>query len=193
MIYGYIKSKLDGTEHQFASTKLDILETFRYELPKVIDQGQRPICVPCSISSFLNWDIDLKNGDNTKDNNINVEEIFSAGNGKSNGMTFKDALKFVKTKYKLDSYAMIHSHIALKQAILLNGPCVGALIVRDSSRNDFWNGSEIEGGHAISFVGWDKEGFILRNSWGTSFGNNGYTIFPYDDFNKIVELWTLIK
>ena len=52
MIYGFIKSELDGTEYKF-NQEVKVPEEFRYSLPKVLNQGQRPICVPCSISSFL--------------------------------------------------------------------------------------------------------------------------------------------
>ena len=38
-------------------------------------------------------------------------------------------------------------------------------------------------------VGYNKEGFIIRNSWGTSYGNNGYSILKYKDFNKVIECW----
>ena len=37
------------------------------------------------------------------------------------------------------------------------------------------------GGHAIAAVGYDddKEYFIVRNSWGTEWGDNGYCYIPY--------------
>ena len=40
------------------------------------------------------------------------------------------------------------------------------------------------GGHAIVIVGFDRSNaqnpvFIVRNSWGTSWGNKGYCTFPY--------------
>ena len=42
-----------------------------------------------------------------------------------------------------------------------------------------------EGGHAIVCVGYDnsKRLFIIRNSWGTSWGDQGYGYLPYDFFN----------
>ncbi|MBS2013144.1 MAG: C1 family peptidase [Deltaproteobacteria bacterium] len=38
------------------------------------------------------------------------------------------------------------------------------------------------GGHAMVIVGYDRPGdyFILKNSWGTSFGHNGYAYVSYD-------------
>ena len=43
-------------------------------------------------------------------------------------------------------------------------------------------GEEMQGGHAILCVGYDnaKRVFIIRNSWGTSWGDKGYAYLPYD-------------
>ncbi|HEX7978506.1 MAG TPA: C1 family peptidase [Gemmatimonadaceae bacterium] len=37
-------------------------------------------------------------------------------------------------------------------------------------------------GHAIALVGYTREGFIIQNSWGTDWGNEGFAILPYEDF-----------
>lgn len=36
------------------------------------------------------------------------------------------------------------------------------------------------GGHAVTIVGYTPEGFIIKNSWGTKWGMNGYAIVGYD-------------
>jgi C1A family cysteine protease len=48
------------------------------------------------------------------------------------------------------------------------------------------------GGHCILIVGYNENGFIIRNSWGNLFGNKGYTLLPYNEFNSIFEAWTII-
>merc|ERR1712039_1040625 len=42
-------------------------------------------------------------------------------------------------------------------------------------------GEKIKGGHAVCIVGYDDacQVFIARNSWGTSFGDNGFFYMPY--------------
>ena len=207
MKYGFIQSKLDGTEQKFEEIqKFKIPESysFRNYLPQVINQGSRPICVPCSISAYLNWKINLANGENTIDNNIDLNEIYNSKTTEGDdGMTFKDALHFLKHKgvdsdlgnQKIDRYAMIGSEICLKQAIILNGPCIGGLPVYDDNAWEFWKNKydgSFKGGHAISIVGYNKEGFIIRNSWGKGYGDNGYYILPYEDFNNFYEIWTII-
>jgi len=51
------------------------------------------------------------------------------------------------------------------------------------------------GGHAVCAVGYDNEKsvFIIRNSWGTSWGDNGYFYLPYDyitDVKLAYDFWT---
>ena len=205
MNYGFVASKMDGTEVKFKKIKdFEIPEEYSYMryLPPVINQGDRPICVPCSLSAYINWSINTDTGDNKVDNNVNLQEIFDSSSVKSeDGMTFKDGLKFLKHEgvstnvgiETIDRYAVIGSDLALKQALILNGPCVGGLPVYDSRRTEFWESSygNFEGGHAIAIVGYNKDGFIIRNSWGRTYGTDGYSVMPYDDFNKFMEIWTI--
>lgn len=206
MNYGFIASKIDGTELEFKEKKgMEIPETYNYKkyLPKVLNQGNNPICVPCSISAFINWDENLNTGENKTDNNVDLKAIYkSRTDDGDNGMSFKDAFKFLKHEgvktdngvYKIDRYAKLGSITTLKQALILNGPCVGGLPVYDSYKCDFWyksKGDTFQGGHAISIIGYNKEGFIIRNSWGESFCEDGYTIIPYEDFNSFMEIWTV--
>ena len=206
MNYGFIPSKMDGTEVKFKEIKdFEIPEEYSYKkyLPDVINQGNKPICVPCSLSAYINWSINTDTGENKVDNEVDLNEIYDSRTTDGNdGMTFKDALKFLKhegveTKdgvETIDRYAMVGAVITLKQALILNGPCVGALPVYNSYSYDFWNkmaGDNLEGGHAVSIVGYNKEGFIIRNSWGKGYGDNGYSLMSYDDFGAFMEIWTI--
>ncbi|RYD53678.1 MAG: hypothetical protein EOP52_05365 [Sphingobacteriales bacterium] len=40
--------------------------------------------------------------------------------------------------------------------------------------------AELNGGHAVCIVGYDAEGFIFKNSWGTQWGENGYGRISYE-------------
>lgn len=195
MIYGCTASVLDGTERKFSvENEAQLPEEYSYEsfLPNVLDQGNKSICVPCSISSWINWKKNLLDGQ-IKDHKVDLDRIYNIReNKKADGMQIKEALKFLRKEGDIDSYAMIGSFQVLKYAIIANGPCIGGLPVRDQVNWDFWNGSENYGGHAIAVVGYDKDGLIIRNSWGKTFGNNGYCYMPYSDFSKFFELWTIM-
>lgn len=39
-----------------------------------------------------------------------------------------------------------------------------------------------EGGHAVAFVGYTHQGFIVQNSWGPRWGNGGFALLPYEDY-----------
>jgi C1A family cysteine protease len=58
------------------------------------------------------------------------------------------------------------------------------------------DGEQLEGGHAIMAVGYDdnEARFIIRNSWGTSWGNAGYGTLPYEYVEKGLadDFWVLV-
>ncbi len=60
------------------------------------------------------------------------------------------------------------------------------------------DGEELLGGHAICAVGYDdtKQVFIIRNSWGETWGDKGYFYMPYTyiiDTSKCSDFWTVRK
>lgn len=203
--YGFRPSVIDGTEHTIQLPKsLDLPEAYSYEdvLPEVIDQGSDPICVPCSVSAFLNWRENLVDGV-PRDNKINLFEIYGIKTSDGEGMTFKEAFRYLrhhgvsskKGVLKIGEYALLRNILEIKFAILANGPCFGALPVYGDGPH-FWRKEEgrgpLLGYHAISLVGYTEEGLIIRNSWGRSFGDNGYTLIKYSELGKMLEAWSIV-
>lgn len=39
-----------------------------------------------------------------------------------------------------------------------------------------------DGGHAVAFVGYTAQGFIVQNSWGANWGAGGCALLPYEDY-----------
>lgn len=198
-------SKIDAHDkliNKNLTNKIPEEYSFVNYLSPITDQGSTNMCVTHALACFLNWVTDMKLKTSKKDNKIDLNQIYSAREDKKNdnGMSIKEALSLARNHgiksasgtIKIHDFAMIGSMQIMKQAILCNGPVLIALPVYDSSRNDFWNGAELEGGHCVSVVGYDKDGFIIRNSWGRSYGRNGYWTLPYSDFTKIKEIWTCI-
>jgi hypothetical protein len=203
--FGFEPSVMDGTEHIFGAgmpmTSLPKSYSYKRFLPSVLNQGQESICVPCSVSAYLNWRENLNDG-SKKDNKVNYHEIYNIRTNAGDGMTFKEAFHYLRHhgvsskagNLQIKEYALVKGAEALKIALLMNGPCVGALPVY-SDRPEFWNrmaGDGFYGYHAISLVGYNSEGFIIRNSWGTGFGKSGYTTIKFEDFGKLLEVWTII-
>jgi hypothetical protein len=204
IVLGCIPSTMDGSEKIFGLDNTPTIPneyTYVDNLPDVLDQGSAQICVPCTVSSYLNWKKNLEDGI-VKDNSVYLYEIYRSRTNIGEGMTYKDALKYlrkngVKSKsgvLKINSYGRVLSKEVLKYALILNGPCFGALPVY-SDRDKFWEkwaGDTFCGYHAIALVGYNEEGFIIRNSWGRKFGDNGYVTIPYEDFDELIEIWTVI-
>lgn len=197
-------SKIDGTEHIFGAgnvtEKIPSHYSYKRYLPVVLDQGSLPYCVPYSVSTFLNWRENMAKG-SKKDNKINYSELYSSKTSTGEGMTFKEAFSYLRHKgvsskaglLKIEEYSKVCGAILLKIALIMNGPCFGALPVYNYGKK-FWkknSGDLLMGYHAIAIVGYDKNGFIIRNSWGKSYADGGYTSIPEDEMNCFVELWTI--
>jgi len=41
-------------------------------------------------------------------------------------------------------------------------------------------GVQDEGGHALTIYGWNEYGWLIVNTWGVNFGQNGYAVLPFD-------------
>lgn len=212
MNYGFTESILDGTENIIDNMNeyksLDLPSSYSYEkyLGKVKDQGNNPTCVPHAISTIIEW----KNNINNINKELSINWLFEQRKNKDiSGMSIKEALNILKhygyvtTKgYKENSYnndgekikfyGKLISYIYMQKSLLLNGPFIIALPVYNSNRLDFWNGSTLEGGHALTCIGYNESGLILRNSWGYDWGDNGNTILPYNSCGKIIEAWAII-
>lgn len=201
---GFIPSVIDGTEQEFKAPKnMGLPKSFSYKkyLPEVLNQGADPICVPCSLSANINWRLNLKDG-TSEDNKVRLFDIYNSKTIEGEGMTFKEAFKYlmetgVKTKegnFKIAKYARVGYPDAIKFAVVANGPCVGVLPVYNSdSADEFWNDryGDFLGYHAVAIVGYDENGIIIRNSWGSAYGKDGYTLVKNKDINKFREVWTI--
>lgn len=98
------------------------------------------------------------------------------------------------SRYKISSYASITTIDGLKQSIFVNGPAIIAVPVYNYTGRMWYKliGDSFLGGHAMLVVGYTKDGFIIRNSWGENWQDKGYTIFPYEDWGMQWEVWTTI-
>jgi C1A family cysteine protease len=69
-----------------------------------------------------------------------------------------------------------------KQWLATNGPILAGVVVdstwvnasKTKGRLDAFNPNGILGGHAITIVGYTADRFIIRNSWGTEWGDKGF-------------------
>lgn len=198
---GFEISHIDGSELKYEIENNDIPSQFSYmkQLPEVLNQGSDPICIPCSISAFLEYKLSLNSG-KKQNSKFELYDIFNSRTTTGDGMTCKEAFKYVinsGAKYKngkigFSKYFFINSGIQLRHAIYANGPCIAALPVYNTGEKFWKKTGEIIGYHAVSVIGYDSSGFIIRNSWGSNYGYNGYSYITNEDIIKAKEIWTLI-
>lgn len=102
------------------------------------------------------------------------------------------AQNFQSMKYFRLDYHGISGKLLLDQIKLMIAaglPCMFGFTVYDSISSDAWipfprDGASAVGGHAIVAVGYDNEqgqgALLIRNSWGESWGYDGYGWLPYE-------------
>lgn len=94
----------------------------------------------------------------------------------------------------------------MKQTLANKKPFVFGFTVYDSFESDevartgimpaSYNSGKVIGGHAVMAVGYDdaKEWVIVRNSWGSGWGDNGYFYMPYSyiqNSNLCSDIWVI--
>lgn len=99
--------------------------------------------------------------------------------------------------FKIGAYARVQTVAEVKQALVEDGPVLGAVLVCSNFMFPEPGGligipeGTVYGGHAVCVVGYDDTktwrghaGFFeVRNSWGPDWGDEGYCWIPYDFFN----------
>jgi len=120
-----------------------------------------------------------------------TEESFPYGNGD----VISNAILEEAEKYKIDGYARIRTMETLKKALMVSGPCLICFPVFNHTTS-LWKqrkGEEKLGCHAMAVIGFNPKGFIVRNSWGQHWDDNGYCLYPYSDWGCHTEIWTVVN
>lgn len=86
-------------------------------------------------------------------------------------------------RYRIASYHNLRrNRAAWRRWLSIQGPILARLVVDRSFRQATATGGELAeyhreqeaGGHAICLVGYTADAFIVRNSWGAGWGDNGF-------------------
>lgn len=189
-----------------------------YMIPSVspvVDQGSTPYCSPITALTNLEWYHSALSQSNM---NFSEEFIYSMKSEvlDKDGMTPRDTMRILHKigvptskdyrKYRNDksrllelsssnritAYARIYDLDTLKKCLVTYGPIFMALPVYNQG-STFWKGGSLLGGHAVPIVGYTTDSLVIKNSWGTSWGNNGYAELSNEDFHIANEIWTIIN
>ena len=116
---------------------------------------------------------------------------------------YQNALKYKALKV----YNIQNNKLEMQKYLIDNNPFVVGIAIYSSFMNinvgktgyvkmpDI-NTETFIGGHCVVCVGYNTKYWIMRNSWGTSWGANGYFYLPYDyllNDNLATDMWCIIK
>lgn len=112
--------------------------------------------------------------------NDEVPECWGKAENALQSTEAKDRAKF----FLIGSYYDLKNNNAIKKAIYKYGPVLGAIKWYDNfvpNSQGLLKGEQTGnyGYHAIMIYGWNKDGFLCQNSWGTAWGNKGRFILPW--------------
>lgn len=93
---------------------------------------------------------------------------------------------------RISAYYKLSDADSIKEQLMRVGPAICAVdwhpYTIDKWHMIHWKeGSKSTGGHCMVIRGWNKDGWLVQNSWGTFWGNEGTCIFPYS--MKLREVW----
>lgn len=94
---------------------------------------------------------------------------------------------------RISTYFRVSSVQDIKYALFNYGPVVFAVDWRDGANVDDKGVLHLDpkkkkvGGHCMIIYGWNKDGWLIQNSWGSSWGKGGRAVLPFD--TKLSEAW----
>ena len=103
--------------------------------------------------------------------------------------------------YRVDTRSVTDMHVALNEIGILYASAVchsgwdEGSSNRSQAKGGYWmiprrKAGPSDGGHAFAIVGYNQDGFIVHNSWGTGWGTKGRAVLPYEDWlDHAMDCW----
>ena len=110
----------------------------------------------------------------------------------------KSFMELVPEAYgnRITSYYRLYTEEEIKTSLMKNGPVICAMEwykdikIKNGIMTTEQKSSSSNGHHCIVIYGWNENGWLIQNSWGSSWGNKGKAVMPYNI--KINEIWGVI-
>lgn len=191
MIAGALLTPDYGSYNTFGGggATITLPNSYQCDTLEVYNQGSEGSCVSCAATEMM-YIHDCQRG-NKPSNDFSRLFHLRADRG-VNGMNPAEAFEILKNEGRIRAYARMRSSGALRQSIITHGAAMAVFKV-GSTGTRFWEGDGNLGYHAVALTGWTLDGLTVKNSWGTEWGNAGFSLLPWSDFNKILELWTILS
>ena len=99
-----------------------------------------------------------------------------------------------KAAYQISSWSRSSDKSTIQRAVHTGGVNVGFAVYSDfsyykSGYYAYTNGYK-RGYHAVAIFGYDSQGWIVRNSWGTGWGERGNFKILYSQMNNVIQFGT---
>ena len=103
--------------------------------------------------------------------------------------------------YRVDTRSVTDMHVALNEIGVLYASAVchsgwdEGFSNTSHPKGRYWmipcrEAGPNDGGHAFAIVGYNQDGFIVHNSWGTGWGTKGCAVLPYEDWlDHAMDCW----
>ncbi len=103
--------------------------------------------------------------------------------------------------YRVDTRSVTDMHVALNEIGILYASAVchsgwdEGFANTSHTKGGYWiipqrKASISDGGHAFAIVGYNQDGYIIQNSWGTGWGTKGRAVLPYEDWlDNAMDCW----
>ena len=103
--------------------------------------------------------------------------------------------------YRVDTRSVTDMHVALNEIGILYASAVchsgwdEGFSNTSHTKSGYWmiprrKASISDGGHAFAIVGYNQDGYIIQNSWGTGWGTKGRAVLPYEDWlDNAMDCW----
>jgi hypothetical protein len=204
----------------YKSVRLPKTLDYRKDLPPIRNQGSQGSCSAMTAAVLKEWHELKELGYNDYMSPQFIYNL--RPNKPEEGMIPRDTMKILKnvgilpektypygskklineslikkaSNFKIFGFSRIRSLYAAKTSLISDGPLYAGFPVYSETRAKFWKQKnrrdKFLGGHAVAIVGWTENSFIVRNSWGENWGDNGYTYYPFDEWGFHWEIWSTI-
>lgn len=102
--------------------------------------------------------------------------------------------KELASPHRISAYMRLNSDAEMKTALMEYGPILVSMttyknvnLVSDKKVYTLTGDSKKSGRHCVMIYGWDQDGWLAQNSWGSVWGKNGRFVIPYS--MKLNEAW----
>lgn len=103
--------------------------------------------------------------------------------------------------YRVDTRSITDMHVALNEVGILYASALchsswdDGFSAKARQKKGWWTippkkATPGDGGHAFAIVGYNRDGFIIHNSWDTTWGNGGRAVLTYEDWlDNAMDCW----